>query len=310
MHLGNGALTLECAALAAGVAAAGLTTAVWSARKTTTTSPSWLAAGMLGGLIFAAQMVNVPLLPYSSGHFVGGVLLAVLLRPGLGALTMAIVLALQAILLGDGGVLALGANIINMALLPAGIVAVGQHFWKENGSASRLAARRGMEAALAIVLAAMLLTVEVALFRGQSVELSPFAGELLWAHVVIGLAEGAITGGLVYAWLRSRPSETISLSRWQLGTGWALAALLIGVGLPWASQLPDGYEAAAQRSGWELLLSESNHHVALWQHNVVDAIGGLLPVETVLAILATLLVGLCCGVAGWMCRNSGTIPQG
>ncbi len=309
MHLGNGALTLECAALAAGVAAAGLTTAVWSARKTTT-SQSWLAAGMLGGLIFAAQMVNVPLLPYSSGHFVGGVLLAVLLRPGLGALTMAIVLALQAMLLGDGGVLALGANIINMALLPAGIVAVGQHFWKENGSASLLAARHGIEAALAIVLAAMLLTVEVALFRGQAAELSPFAGELLWAHVVIGLAEGAITGGLIYAWLRSRSSETISLTRWQLGTGLGLATFLVGVGLPWASQLPDGYEAAAQRSGWERLLSESSHSVALWQQNIVDAIGGLLPVETVLAILATLLVALCCGVAGWMCRNSRTIPQG
>src|SRR5207253_6220098 len=74
--------------------------------------------------VFAAQSINVPIAPGTSAHLVGGVLLAWVLGPGLGVWTMAMVLAAQALLLGDGGIASLGANVLNMAILPAGIVAV------------------------------------------------------------------------------------------------------------------------------------------------------------------------------------------
>src|SRR6185295_9062393 len=79
-------------------------------------------AAMLGGFVFAAQMFNVPVLPGISAHLVGGVLLTWMLGPSLGAWTMALILAIQAAALGDGGLASLGANIVNMALLPAGAV--------------------------------------------------------------------------------------------------------------------------------------------------------------------------------------------
>src|SRR5262245_56632288 len=139
MHLGNGAITPECVAITISAASAGLGLCAWSARRSLTRSvsegsgaarPSLALrvsiAAALGAFIFAAQAVNVPILPGISAHLVGGVLLAWALGPAVGALTMALVLALQALLLGVGGTLALGANIINMALIPAGLVAIAR----------------------------------------------------------------------------------------------------------------------------------------------------------------------------------------
>ena len=302
MHLGNGALTPECAALTAGVAAIGLAAAAWSASKAPAASNRWLAAGTYGAAIFAAQMVNVPLLPYSSGHLVGGVLLAVALGPGLGALTMGVVLALQAVLLGDGGVLALGANIINMALLPAGVVAAGQRFWRDDAKLAWSAARHGLEGALSIVLAAMLLVLEVALFRGKRSELSSFAGELLQAHVVIGLAEGALTAAIVYGFLRAGVGSTATPA-WKMTTALGVAALFAVVAASWGSDLPDGYEAAAERSQWSALLGDSSHQLALWQNAVVETISAVVPMETMLAIVSTLAAGMVCCAVGWVLRR-------
>src|SRR5262245_37103232 len=123
MHLGNGALTPECAALAFGAAGIGLAAAGADVARelrgcdgAASRQKLILAAG-LGTLVFAAQALNVPVLPGVSAHLVGGVLLAWMLGPGRGAWTMALILGLQAAVLGDGGITALGANILNMAIL-------------------------------------------------------------------------------------------------------------------------------------------------------------------------------------------------
>src|SRR5262245_42363432 len=103
MHLGNGAITPECVALTYTAAAAGLAAGAAEMRRAGLTRDKLALAAGLGCLVFAAQAVNVPILPGTSGHLVGGVLLAWVLGPGLGAWTMAVVLAAQAMLLGDGG---------------------------------------------------------------------------------------------------------------------------------------------------------------------------------------------------------------
>ena len=73
--------------------------------------------GVMGAFVFAAQMINFPVGPGTSGHLVGGTLLAVVLGPAPAALVMTAILLLQALIFQDGGVLALGANDVNMALL-------------------------------------------------------------------------------------------------------------------------------------------------------------------------------------------------
>ena len=77
--------------------------------------------GVMGAFIFAAQMINFPVGPGTSGHLVGGALLAIVLGPAAAAMVMTAILAIQALVFQDGGILALGANVFNMAIV--GVIA-------------------------------------------------------------------------------------------------------------------------------------------------------------------------------------------
>ncbi|NTV52409.1 MAG: hypothetical protein HGA76_05285, partial [Candidatus Firestonebacteria bacterium] len=162
MHLGNGAITPACAVCSAGLAAAGLGTAWVTLKQSGLTGSRVLKAAALGTLIFGAQMINVPVMPFSSAHFVGGVLLAALAGPGLGALTMAMVLLLQAVGLHDGALSTLGANVINMALIPAALVAWAQARRKTSARVM------GMVGAVSVLASVGAIAAETALFRGQA----------------------------------------------------------------------------------------------------------------------------------------------
>ena len=312
MHLGNGAITPECAALTASVAALGLGCAGASVRREILSGRKLVAAGVYGAAIFAAQMINVPVLPYSSGHLVGGVLLAIALGPSLGALTMAVVLALQAVLLGDGGAAALGANIINMALIPAAIVAWGNAWRREDSSLAANSLRAGVQAAAAVLIAAGLIVLEVALLRGplSDIPLRAFAWQMLVAHVVIGLLEGLATGVLVYAVRGNFIPDQLPAWRTRMAvTGGLMVALLAAI--PIASGMPDGYEASAERSGWHNLLAEApeelvalgdiNVLLASWQAQASEQVAAWLPSEILLALVTTLAAGLISAALAWAC---------
>ena len=73
--------------------------------------------GVTAAFIFAAQMINFPVVGGTSGHLLGAVLAAVLLGPWAGTLVMASVIAVQSLLFQDGGLLAMGANIVNMGII-------------------------------------------------------------------------------------------------------------------------------------------------------------------------------------------------
>lgn len=255
MHLGNGAITPECAALTYSAAAAGL--AVGATALRSVKMEKWQLAAALGCAVFAAQAINVPITSGMSAHLLGGVLLAACLGPGLGAWTMALVLTLQALLLGDGGLSSLGANIVNMALLPAGLVLVAKR-----GTSARLSIEKSPLAlaalsGLAVVLAAGLIVGEAALFRPATElsEWSNFASRMMAYHLVIGLLEAGATFAIV-----SIAQSSVAARRWQtsprLVLGCAAALLLAAMLLPISSSLPDGYEAAAESSGMTRLLDQ------------------------------------------------------
>src|SRR2546427_11034229 len=73
--------------------------------------------GVMGAFVFAAQMINFPVGIGTTGHLVGGALLALTLGPGAAAVVMSAILAIQALVFQDGGILALGSNIVNMAMV-------------------------------------------------------------------------------------------------------------------------------------------------------------------------------------------------
>lgn len=300
MHLGNGALTPECVLLSWGAAAAGLTCAARAVRREAFDRDRLLATGTLAAAVFAAQMLNVPALPHATAHLVGGLLVCWLLGAASGAWTMAVVLTLQALTLGDGGLAALGANILNMALVPAGVTAV----------ARRLLERRldwrgdvvlGLATLVSMVLGAGLVALEVAPVTGGA-GWAGFAGRMLGIHAWFGLAEGCLTIGLVG--LLARQYRTCAGSLDRLGSLSCLIAafVLVACLLPLASALPDGYEAAARASGLSSVLAEDstsvravgslNARLLTWQSASVSQWETWFADAQQLAAAATLLCGL------------------
>jgi cobalt/nickel transport system permease protein len=209
-----------------------------------------VTAAALGALVFAAQMFNVQVLPYSSVHLIGGVLLAWVLGPAAGLLTMSVILALQATLLGDGGVMELGANIVNMALIPSGLVALVRQ-WHSEVSVTRTVAAIALTCFVATLAAALAIVGEISVGRSLA-ELDgfgAFASQMLWMHMLAGVLEGIVTVALVAA-VSGLATESKAPARLSLGsTAMILAAslaivLLSEAGL--ASSAPDFYESAAQ----------------------------------------------------------------
>lgn len=120
MHMANELLSVPVAAGTLAIAAAGLSFICRKLRMIIT-SEKLALMGVLGAFIFAAQMVQIPLpaMPGTSGHIVGAVLLAIILGPHAAAVVISSVVIIQCLIFQDGGLLALGCNIINMALVPS-----------------------------------------------------------------------------------------------------------------------------------------------------------------------------------------------
>jgi cobalt/nickel transport system permease protein len=161
--------------------------------------------GVLAAFIFAAQMLNFPIAGGTSGHFLGATLAAVLLGPWLACLVLAVVLTVQAFAFADGGISALGANVLNMgvlgALLAGGLVAAA---WKL-APHSRVAFLGivGVVSWLAVMVGAGATSVELAL--SDTVPLRTSLPAMLGVHALIGIGEAVITVAAVSAILTARP---------------------------------------------------------------------------------------------------------
>ncbi|WP_448417200.1 energy-coupling factor ABC transporter permease [Mycolicibacterium sp. XJ1819] len=169
-------------------------------------------AGLVAAFIFAVQMINFPILPGVSGHLLGGALAAILVGPYTGAMCIAIVAVVQALLFADGGVTALGTNIVNMAVIgvAAGYgCALALYALARRRAADVPVAGLGVIAFVAALIgtvcAAMGFVVEYAIGGAATTSLGAVAGYMLGTHVLIGVGEGLITAVTVMAVARSRP---------------------------------------------------------------------------------------------------------
>ncbi|MBV8553692.1 MAG: energy-coupling factor ABC transporter permease [Acidobacteriaceae bacterium] len=208
--------------------------------------------GVMGAFVFAAQMINFPVGMGTSGHLVGGTLLACLLGPWAGALVVTAILVIQALVFQDGGVLALGANVINMALmgvlcgyLPA--LALFRTRWKWygvflGGTCSVLAS--GILALAELALSGI--RMPVALLEAS-----------LGLFAVNAILEGAITVSVLRAIERLNPSavreEVVRSGRatWSkvIAALAGVSVVLTAAGVLVASTLPDGLEQVANKLG-------------------------------------------------------------
>ncbi len=144
--------------------------------------------GMAASLIFAAQMFNFPINNGTSGHLLGGVLASVLLGPFAGTLVIAAVLAIQSLFFGDGGIMALGANIINMAFFGAFI---GYYIYYIIKKYLPEWASIGLSAWASVVLAAFACSLEIG-YSG-TIGFSAIIPSMFKVHAIIGIVEALIT---------------------------------------------------------------------------------------------------------------------
>ena len=164
-------------------------------------------AGLVAAFIFAVQMLNFPVAGGTSGHLLGGLLAAVLVGPWIGALCVSVVLVIQALLFADGGLSALGLNIMNMAIVGAfvgyGIFLLARRLLPTTRGGIVTAAAAA--ALVSVVLASVAFTLEYAVGGAGGASVGRVAAATVGVHVLIGIGEALITALTVSAVLAVRP---------------------------------------------------------------------------------------------------------
>jgi cobalt/nickel transport system permease protein len=204
MHIPDGFLSTEVAVACAIPAAAAVGYGLRRAERELDDRRAPLL-GVTAAFVFAAQMLNFPVAGGTSGHFLGAALAAVLLGPWLAGVVLAVVLTVQAFVFADGGVTALGANVLNMGVLGGlavgGLMAAATRVLPSSRRSSLVVAGAG--AWLAVMVGAAATSVELAL--SGTVPLGTVLPPMLGVHALIGAGEAVITVAAVSAVLATRP---------------------------------------------------------------------------------------------------------
>lgn len=263
MHAPDGFLTAG-AAVGTGVISVGAIGAALRQSRDALKDAQVPLAGLAAAYVFAAQMFNFPVAAGTTGHLLGGALAAVLLGPATGLLVVTVVVVVQALLFADGGLTALGYNVLNMAV----VTSLGG--WAVFRGIRRLlpptrgaiAAAAGIAAFVSVVLSSMAFSIEWLFGASVPIPFDRVFGAMVGVHALIGVGEGVITGLTVSAVLAARPDLVTGADGLDVPTaGWArprrfvVAGLLVtllvaGVVSQFAVDAPDGLARVARDTGF------------------------------------------------------------
>ncbi|MCL2142093.1 MAG: energy-coupling factor ABC transporter permease [Methanimicrococcus sp.] len=208
---------------------------------------------VLGAFVFAAQMINFTIPGTgASGHIAGGILLAVLLGPYAGLIVLSIVLIIQCLFFGDGGLLAIGCNILNIGILSCFIAypVIFKSIIKSGITPFKIMSASILSVVIGLQLGAFGVVVETLASGITELPFTTFVALMQPIHLVIGLVEGIITGSVLIYVLKERPelientvAKTSKQSVKKITAVLLVSALLIAGGLSlFASSHPDGLE--------------------------------------------------------------------
>ena len=208
--------------------------------------------GVMAAFIFAAQMINFPIAGGTSGHLLGGALAAITLGPWAGMLVMTAVIMVQGLLFQDGGLLVMGANILNMGLLT---VAIGYGLYRgvSTGSRPLKLTVAGIAAWLSVMAGALFASLQ--LWLSGTSQLRIVIPAMLTVHALIGMGEALITVAALTFIFQTRPDLIDENSASAKGSrGWVVAGILIALVVvllsPFASANPDGLNRVAMNLGF------------------------------------------------------------
>lgn len=244
MHIPSEMLNGAVCPVSAAVAVAGVGAAAYALVSKKCRAPSAVRFALTSAAVFGLQMLNYPVADGISGHLIGGVFASVLLGVPAGVLSLSLVLLLQTLLFADGGILMLGANVVNMALLGAGAAGLLYLSAEKRGIKPFLSVFAA--GAFSVLAAVAALSVELAVSGKAD---GNVIKALLGAHVALALVEGVATVGLL-ALVNASAGDEGALSRRVVAglTAVIVASLLIA---PFASAFPDAFEQTMGR--FELL---------------------------------------------------------
>jgi cobalt/nickel transport system permease protein len=184
--------------------------------------------GVLSAFVFAAQMLNFPVLGGTSGHLVGGALLAILLGPMAGFLTMVTVILAQALFLQDGGLIALGANIFNIGAMTTFSGYLIFRLLGGEGKGKRMIVAGFIAGWGSLMMSAASCAIQLGM--SGAIPLNIGLPAMAGYYAIIGIVEGGLTAGILAFLVRVRPDLLNRDARPKFGLAdWSGASVLIGV---------------------------------------------------------------------------------
>ena len=238
--------------------------------------------GVMGAFVFASQMFNFTIPGTgSSGHLCGGMMLTALLGPYEAFLTMIAILLIQCLMFADGGLLALGCNIWNMAFYGCflGYFLIWKPMMKKKMSKNRIVIASILGCVLTLQFGAFSVTLETLLSGVTALPFSLFVGTMQPIHLAIGFVEGLITAAVLLFVYICRPEllecyereeESSKYSFRKILVVLSLCVLIIGGGLSLlASDNPDGLEWSMERLTGDTELEEKSS-AGIWLEKVQE----------------------------------------
>ncbi|MDC0051331.1 energy-coupling factor ABC transporter permease [Acidimicrobiaceae bacterium] len=294
MHVPDGFINAQVS-VATGVISLGTLWAYVRNAKNLVADKLIALTGMMSALIFVLQMINFPIAAGTSGHLLGGALAVIVLGPSLGIICISIVVVIQSLLFADGGLSALGVNVLNMAIITSLTGWLTITFWKKLFGDSQFTLISGSVIAglLSVVFSSIAFVMEYAIGGTVSVPLGSVLIAMISTHLFIGLGEGIITALIISLLLRVRSdlvyANTKKNKSNNLSTSYGIFIVLIlslTLLTPYASSSPDGLESVASNFGFE----ETDGVVLLLEDYGISSVNNNFVSTTLSALLGVLSI--------------------
>ena len=302
MHVPDGFMNVTMSA-ATGVISFGTLWAYIRSAKDLIADKFIALTGMMSALIFVLQMINFPIAAGTSGHLLGGALAVIVLGPRLGLICLSVVVIIQSLLFADGGLSALGVNVLNMAIVTSATSWFIVKYWikfigKNKTSIVSVSVLAGI---LSVVFSSIAFTIQYAIGGTISIPVGTVLLAMVTTHFIIGFGEGIITALIITLLIRVRPDLIYAYERSDENTTkvsfyglFIILILLFSLVTPFASSSPDGLESVAEEFGFTqtdgIVLLLDDYGISAVNNNFISTVLSALLGVTVLAIMFNLII--------------------
>ena len=302
MHVPDGFMNVTMSA-ATGVISFGTLWAYIRSAKDLIADKFIALTGMMSALIFVLQMINFPIAAGTSGHLLGGALAVIVLGPRLGLICLSVVVIIQSLLFADGGLSALGVNVLNMAIVTSATSWFIVKYWikfigKNKTSIVSVSVLAGI---LSVVFSSIAFTIQYAIGGTISIPVGTVLLAMVTTHFIIGFGEGVITALIITLLIRVRPDLIYAYERSDENTTkvsfyglFIILILLLSLVTPFASSSPDGLESVAEEFGFTqtdgIVLLLDDYGISAVNNNFISTVLSALLGVAVLAIMFNLII--------------------